>query len=76
MAVQASSLLDIQSKGETMPKDKITQCFSYEVVMLVHVIADNEKIAKSQLDEKGGIVTKRDVKLLHAATLYGEQEND
>lgn len=59
-----------------MPKDKITQCFSYEVVMLVHVIADNEKIAKSQLDEKGGIVTKRDVKLLHAATLYGEQEND
>jgi hypothetical protein len=52
----------------------ITQCFSFEVIMMVHIIADNEETAKSQLDEKGGIVTKRDVKLLNTATLYGEQE--
>ena len=51
---------------------KPTQCFSYEVIMLVHIIADNETTAKAQLDEKGGIVTKRDVKLLNTATLYGE----
>jgi len=51
---------------------KPTQCFSYEVTMLVHIIADNEITAKSQLDEKGGIVTKRDVKLVNSATLYGE----
>ena len=57
-------------------KAKVLQCFSYEVVMLVHIIADNETTAKSQLDEKGGIVTKRDVKLLNAVILYGEQEND
>jgi hypothetical protein len=56
-------------------KAKVTQCFSYEVVMMVHIIADDETTAKSQLDEKGGIVTKRDVKLLNAVTLYGEQEN-
>jgi hypothetical protein len=55
-------------------KTKITQCFSYEVVMLVHIIADNEKTAKEQLDEKGGIVTKREVKLLNTATLYGEEK--
>jgi hypothetical protein len=55
-------------------KEKVTQVFSYEVVMLVHIVADTEKEAKSQLDEKGGIVTKRDVKLLNTATLYGEQE--
>ena len=54
---------------------KPTQCFSYEVVMLVHVIADDEAIAKSQLDEKGGIVTKRDVKLVNTATLYGEDKD-
>ena len=54
---------------------KKTQCFSYEVVMLVHIIADNEETAKSQLDEKGGIVTKRDVKLLNTATLYGEDKD-
>ena len=57
-------------------KEKITQLFSYEVTMLVHIVADNETTAKEQLDEKGGIVTKRDVKLLNAATLYGEQEKE
>jgi hypothetical protein len=60
----------------TKIKDKKkTQCFSYEVVMLVHIIADNETDAKTQLDEKGGIVTKRDVKLLNTATLYGEDKD-
>ena len=54
---------------------KKTQCFSYEVVMLVHIIADNETTAKSQLDEKGGIVTKRDVKLLNTQILYGEDKD-
>jgi hypothetical protein len=53
---------------------KKTQLFSYEVVMLVHIVADTEEEAKGQLDEKGGIVTKRDVKLLNAAVLYGEEK--
>jgi hypothetical protein len=53
---------------------KPTQCFSYEVTMLVHIIADDEVSAKSQLDDKGGIMTKREVKLLNAAVLYGEDK--
>lgn len=53
---------------------KSTQCFSFEVTMLVHIIADDAKTAKDQLDEKGGIVTKRDVKLVNTATLYGEEK--
>ncbi len=53
---------------------KPTQCFSFEVTMLVHVIADDEATAKSQLDEKGGIMTKRDVKLVNTVTLYGEDQ--
>ena len=53
---------------------KKTECFSYEVTMLVHIIADNEATAKSQLDEKGGIVTIRDVKLVNTQTLYGEEK--
>jgi hypothetical protein len=56
--------------------DKVTQLFSYEVVMLVHIVADDEVTAKAQLDEKGGIVTKREVKLLNAVTLYGEKEKE
>jgi hypothetical protein len=55
---------------------KTTKCYSYEVTMLVHIIADDEATAKTQLDEKGGIVTKRDVKLLNSAVLYGEKETD
>lgn len=53
---------------------KPTQCFSYEVIMLVHVISDDEISAKNQLDEKGGIVTKRDVKLVNTTILYGEDK--
>jgi hypothetical protein len=53
---------------------KPTQCFSFEVSMLVHIIADDEAAAKSQLDEKGGIMTKRDVKLVNTVTLYGEEK--
>jgi hypothetical protein len=55
-------------------KEKVTQLFSYEVVMMVHIVADDETSAKSQLDEKGGIVTKREVKLLNAEVLYGEEK--
>ena len=54
---------------------KATQCFSYEVNMLIHIIADDEATAKSQLDEKGGIMTKRDVKLVNTVTLYGEEKD-
>lgn len=57
-------------------KIKPTQCFSFEVAMLVHIIADDEIAAKLQLDEKGGIVTKREVKLLNSAVLYGEKETN
>jgi hypothetical protein len=53
---------------------KPTQCFSYEVVMLVHVIADDEATARAQLDEKGGIITKREVKLVNTVKLYGEDK--
>jgi hypothetical protein len=54
---------------------KPTQCFSYEVNMLVHIIADDEAAAKSQLDEKGGIMTKREVNLVNTAILYGEEKD-
>jgi hypothetical protein len=54
---------------------KVKQCFSYEVVMLVHVIADDETTAQTQLNEQGGIVTKRDVKLVNSTVLYGEDKD-
>jgi len=52
-------------------KTKPAKCFSYEVTMLVHIISDNEATAKAQLDDKGVIMNKRDVKLVNTVTLYG-----
>ena len=63
------------SNVNKIKETKPTQCFSYEVNMLVHIIADDETTAKNQLDEKGGIVTKRDVKLVNTVTLYGEDKD-
>jgi hypothetical protein len=55
-------------------KEKATQIFTYKVTMTIHVIADDKETAKTQLDEKGGIVTKREVELLNATVLYGEEK--
>jgi hypothetical protein len=63
------------SNVSKIKETKPTQCFSYEVVMLVHIIADDKVTALTQLNEKGGIVTKRDVKLVNTTTLYGEDKD-
>lgn len=55
-------------------EEKTAQLFSYEVVMMVHIVANDETEARAQLDEKGGIVTKREVKLMNTQILYGEKE--
>lgn len=59
-----------------MKKKKLTSIFSYQVNMTVHIVADSAVEARTQLDEKGGIVTKREVELLNSAPLYGEKENE
>lgn len=57
-------------------ENKKTTVFSYQVNMLVHVIADDAEEARKKLDEQGGIMTKREVELLNAHILYGEKESD
>ena len=59
-----------------MTGNKITKVYTYQVTMTVHLIADSDEIAKNQLDDKGGIVTKREVELLNAVPLYGEIEEN
>ncbi len=63
------------SNVSKIKETKSTKCFSYEVIMMVHIIADDEATARTQLDDKGGIVTKREVKLLNSAILYGEDKD-
>ena len=42
----------------------MTKCYTYEVKMIIQILAEDEDTAKMNLDEKGGYVTNRHVKLL------------
>lgn len=55
---------------------KITAIYSYQVTMLVHIVADDAIEARKKLDEQGGIMTKREVEVLNVQPLYGEKETD
>jgi hypothetical protein len=59
-----------QDATDTQP-----QCFTFEVTMFVQVIADDADEARSALDEKGGFVTKRNVKLANTVELFNGEEN-
>jgi hypothetical protein len=60
----------------TEKEENRTTVYSYQVNMLVHIVADTPDAARLKLDEQGGIVTKRDVELVHSVALYGEKESD
>ena len=53
------------NKGNNMK----TKCYTYEVKMLVQILADDESTAAQQLDEKGGFVSDRQVKLIKTTDL-------
>ena len=46
-----------------------TKCYTYEVKLLVQILADDESTAAQQLDEKGGFVSDRQVKLIKTTDL-------
>ena len=52
-------------------EEKVTKCYTYEVTMIIQVICDDdEKAAQVKLDKEGGYVTKREVTLMDAVSLY------
>jgi hypothetical protein len=55
----------------TSDAEKVTtSCFTYEVTMVVQVLASSRDAADKQLEENGGYVSKRDVVLKDAVELY------
>lgn len=57
------------------PDYEATKAFSYEVTMVLQVLATDQEKAREQLDAQGGYVTSRVVKLVAATDLYnGAQE--
>ncbi len=47
-----------------------THAYTYEVKMIVQVLAEDEKKAKEQLDANGGYVTSRVVTLKDSVKLF------
>lgn len=66
-----------KSEVVKVKEDKVTKCYTYEVKMVVQVICDDDdKAAQVKLDKEGGYVTKREVTLMDAVSLYsGDAKN-
>ncbi len=55
-----------------MEEKETTRCYTYEVRMVIQVLADDEEKAKKELDSKGGYVSNRTVTLLDSVPLLSE----
>lgn len=53
-----------------------THVYTYEVKMIVQILAESEKEARSRLDNQGGYVSSRDVKLKDSIPLFNGKEKD
>jgi hypothetical protein len=47
-----------------------TSCFTYKVEMIIQILAADEITARTQLDEKGGYVTSREVTFMDSMQVY------
>lgn len=61
----------VQNKEREMTSQD-TNCYTYEINMVVQVLAENEMQAKIMLDQQGGFISKREVVLSNTVNLYKE----
>jgi hypothetical protein len=47
-----------------------TSCYTYEVTMVIQVMASTKDIADEKLDKDGGYISKRNVVFKHSTLLY------
>jgi hypothetical protein len=64
-----------------MSKDKdtgtlATHAYTYEVVMVVQILAEDEKEARNRLDNQGGYVTSRKVVLKDSIPLFNGKDKE
>jgi len=58
-------------------RKELTSCFTYEVTMLVQILAKDKEEADLKLDKEGGYVSKREVSFKDMIALYsGEKEEE
>jgi hypothetical protein len=54
----------------TKREEKETNCYTYEVKMVIQVFAENLEQANARLDENGGYISSREVTLLNSNTVF------
>ena len=57
-------------------RQNITSCYTYEVVMVVQVLASSKDDADIKLEKEGGYVSKRDVSFKDVVTLYSGSKEE
>ena len=62
--------MDKKIKNVTKLVHKSTSAHSFQVNMIVQIFAEDEDTARKILDEQGGYVTRRDVKIIESIKLY------
>lgn len=53
-----------------------THAYTYEVKMIIQILAEDEKAARERLDGQGGYVTSREVKLKDSVALFNGKEKE
>lgn len=53
-----------------------THAYTYEVKMIVQILAEDEKAARERLDANGGYVTSREVNLKDSVALFNGKEKE
>lgn len=53
-----------------------THAYTYEVTMVIQVLAEDEKEARLRLDGQGGYVTSRKVNLKDSVALFNGKEKE
>lgn len=52
-----------------------TSCYTYQVTLLVQVLAPTRELADSKLNQDGGYVSKRDVVFVDSTVLYKKEKD-
>jgi hypothetical protein len=55
---------------------KETKCYSFDVNMVIQILAEDEKTAIDQLNKQGGYITKRDVSLRDVVILFNGDSDE
>jgi hypothetical protein len=53
-----------------------THAYTYEVMMVVQILAEDEKEARNRLDNQGGYVTSRKVNLKDSIPLFNGKDKE